>query len=475
MSRPRKQAYRSTQMSELTRQMLYAPPARRAEVVRHAEAFHDVIEPTKNYPIDFVVYRLTDRRVPQTDSVMLVGEALRPDLRLMIDALSRSIELLPQEGDPGETTAELAERLGVSTKTIGRWRDAGLRWRWGVREAGGKPVVLITRSALKAFKAQSPRRVEAASRFTQMSEAEKRRLITRARRLANAVEVSAQAVLRHLSRRTGRSVEALRLMIGEHDKAHPESAVFADRAGPLTEDQKREIDQAYMAGMTVSAMCERFRKTRSTIYRAIHVARAARACALPIAVVYSPTFDRADADEVLMQPIKRKGGKPRKLGPEALKGLPPAVAAVYDRPIDSDAVTRSLIVRYNFIKHKAAAVQEELRRETVRAADIDRLDDLLRRAEAVRGQIIAGMLPVVLSVVRRQVAGGDQPMQGELLAMLDAGNAVLIEELERFDAARSHTFESVLTNRLLRVLASKQAGVVLAVSADELLARLNAE
>jgi len=432
--------------------MLYAPPGRRSEVVVRAEQFHDAIEPTKNYPIDFVVYRLTDRRVPPRDSVMLVGEALKPDLRLMIDVLSRSIELPPDPDDPGETTAELANRLGVSTKTIGRWRDVGLRWRWVVREPGGKPGVLITRSALAAFENQSPGRVDAASRFTQMDEAQKHRLIMRASRLANAVDAPAQAILRHLSNRTGRSIEALRLLIAEHDKDHPNSAVFADRTGPLTQKQRRVIDRAYRRGVTVAAMCQRYRKARSTIYRVIHEARAERAYALPITLVDSPMFDRADADEVLLRPIKR-AGKGRTLGAGALEGLPAAVAAVYDRPIDSDSVTRSLIVQYNFLKHRAKLAQDELRSEPVRAGDLDRFDELLGRADAVRGQVIAGMLPVVLSVVLRQVSGDGRPLDAALLAMLDTVNAVLIEELDLFDTARSHTFESVLTNRLLRVLA----------------------
>ena len=117
MSRQRKQSFRSSALSNLTRQLLYSPPEIRVQVVEHAEPLHDELDPDKNYPIDFVVYRLTDRRVPPSESVMLVGEAIKPDLRLLIDTLSRSIEMPVDDADPGMTTSELAESLNVSVAT----------------------------------------------------------------------------------------------------------------------------------------------------------------------------------------------------------------------------------------------------------------------------------------------------------------------------------------------------------------------
>ena len=452
MTRRRAQAYRSAELSDLTRQLLYAPPEKRAEVVRHAERFHDELEERKNYPIDFVVYRLTRRRVPPSENVMLVGEALGPDLRLLIDALSRSIPMPPDADDPGETTAELADRLGVSTKTVGRWRDAGLRWRWCVREPGGKAVVWITRSALGAFEERQAGRVSAASAYSRLSATERRRLIERARRLADATDVPPHVILGHLSKRSGRSVEAIRQLIAQHDAEPGAAQVFADRAGPLTLRQKRVIDRAYRAGIGVSAIARRFRKTRSTVYRAIHERRAERVLARKIDAVVLPIFDRADADEVILRPI-RQAGRARRLDPGVIRGLPAELQPIYAVPIASDAVTRSLVVRYNFLKHRERQVQGQLKAHPVRAVDLDRFDELAKQADQTRGQIIAGLLPVVLSVVRRQIDPQRAGDIGEVIVMLDRGNAVLIEEIERFDPALSHTLESVLTNRLLRVLA----------------------
>lgn len=416
----------------------------------HAEQLHDELEADKNYPLDFVVYRLTDRRVPPSESVMLVGEAIKPDLRLLIDALSRIIEIPFDETDPCKTTKEIAESLGVSTKTIARWRDKGLRWRWGVR--GGKPTVLITRSALDAFRHSDERRVTTASSFKRLSDAEKDRLIDRARRLAQATDASPQAILNHLAKRTARSVEGLRLLTHRHDEANPGEHLFADRTSPLTAQQKTEIDEAYTQGVTVSALCRQFSKTRSTIYRAIHESRAKRIKAMQISLIDSPIFGRADADEVLMQPIIRHD-KPRRLGARVIDRLPTTLRPVYDRPIEPDDVIRSLTVRYNFLKHLTANLQQKIGRSSPRANDMDQFDNLLGRVEWARGEIIAAVLPIALSVVRRQQTNLQRDSTESLVQTLFIAHEVMFEEIDRFDASVAHTFESVLTNRLLRVLA----------------------
>lgn len=464
MSRPRQQAYRSSELAHLTRQLLYAPPGKRIELVRQAEQLHDELEPDKNYPIDFVVYRLTRRRVPPSESVMLVGEAIKPDLRLLIDALSRSVEMPSDASDPGSTTRELAESLGVSTKTIARWRNAGLRWRWGVRD--DKKTVLITQAALTAFEQGHGQRVSAASAFQRLSEPEKARLIERARRLAQAVDAPPQVILRHLAKRSGRSVEALRQLTHRHDETHPGQPVFADRTGPLTAQQKSRIDQAYQHGSTVSALCEQFGRTRSTIYRAIHEARAHRISTMAIHAIYSPVFARDDADEVLMQPITRQA-KPRQLPPEVIDALPDSLRPIYDRPIEPDDVVRSLIVRYNYLKFRAEKMQRQIAAGPPKASAMDTFDHLLDRISQVRGEVIAAVLPVTLSIVRRQQSERERKNESALCRMLFIAHGVLIETIDRYDAAVAHPLESVLTNRLMQVLA-KRTSVEQVVSAPDL-------
>ncbi|MGB0768049.1 MAG: hypothetical protein ACPGYV_10100, partial [Phycisphaeraceae bacterium] len=445
MTRAKTRAFRSGELSDLSRQLLYAPTTKRAEAVVNAERFHDEIEPGKNYPIDYVVYRLTDRRVPPSESVMLTGEALAPDLRLLIDALSRSIALPATGADAGRTMDAWAEELGVSLKTIERWRARGLRWRWGVCAGEDKPRLLIQRSAMEAFEAQRGGAVRAAGRFSRLTEAERAEAIRRARRLAEATNATPKAIFLHLAKRLSRSHETLRHLIARHDAADPEQAVFADRSTPLTAKDKRIIDRAYRRGVTVAALCRRFQKTRSTIYRAVHEARAQRILSQKIAYIHSPIYDRDDADEVLARPVT-DSERGRQLDAGILADLPEALRPYYAQPVHSDRVLRSLVIRYHFLRYRMARMQQAMRGEVVRASDLDRFDEAERQANAVRGQIALGALPIVLSVVRRQLAS-DAAID-DTMSALDRGNRVLFEEIDRFDGSRSHTFESVLTNRL---------------------------
>jgi len=187
-------------------------------------------------------------------------------------------------------------------------------------------------------------------------------------------------------------------------------------------------------------------------------------------VVGSPTFDRDDADEVLLRRIK-PSIKARRLDPVVIGALPDKLHPLYDRSIETDKALRSRIVRYNYLKYRAKAVQDALRNGTPRASELKRFSDLMRRVDLARGEAIAGQLPIALSVVRRQLAGDEPRAEGAMLQMLDTANAVLVEEVERFDVARSHTFESVLTNRLQRELA-KPVVVFEGINADAVISRL---
>ena len=122
MARPTQQAFNCEPLRELCRQLLFAPANRRMKQVKRAEELHDQIDPKRNYPFDFVNYRITGYHHQLPEETMLVGEAALPDLRLLIDRLSGSLTIEATADQPAESTQELAERLNVSTKTVGRWR-----------------------------------------------------------------------------------------------------------------------------------------------------------------------------------------------------------------------------------------------------------------------------------------------------------------------------------------------------------------
>ena len=89
-----------------------------------AERLVAEIDPSRNYPEEFVVYRITGYRPDRGGPpVTLVGEALVPDLVNLVQGLSQGLDLSWNDG--GRTAVPLIRwirRLKVSGKTLQRYR-----------------------------------------------------------------------------------------------------------------------------------------------------------------------------------------------------------------------------------------------------------------------------------------------------------------------------------------------------------------
>lgn len=476
MSRRPQQSFRCEPLAELTRQLLMAPPERRAEQVPRIEQLHDEIDQSASYPLDYLAYRITRFRREGDASLVLVGEAVLPDLRLMIDALSRSIDL-PIDSAPGTLTVEdLATKLNVSTKTITRWRQAGLRWRWVVPTLGGRKTVALTPQAVERFSAVNKERVEKASQFSQMTPDDRRKLIDRARRIATGRDVSLNQVAAHLSRRTGRALETIRQLLEAHDRDNPQRRIFQDD-GPISPQQKRLIARAYRMGVSVGKMSQRFGRSRATIYRVINEKRAATARRLPLHYVESPTFGRPDADEVILRGDLEPypANRPRHVSAVPVDDLPQPLRPLYRQPMIDDVRQRSLFVRFNYLKFKAAMIRDGLDRYEPRAADLDAFEKCIKQARQIRDLLVKANLPTVLSVAKRQLIGSPERTTNRLLQLLELGVPVLIAAVDEYQASRSQTFSSFLTNRLMQHFVAVQVNGGRAhrrLSAEQLLRRM---
>ena len=455
MGRQSPQVFRCQPLEALCRQLLFAPPEKRIRQVRRAERLHDQIEPDRSYPVEFLVYRITGYRRDGSDSLLLVGEAVLPDLRLLIDQLSRSVRMKLDEDEQAESAEELAERLGVSCKTITRWRKLGLRWRWAAGPGGSRRRLVYPASGVACFMERHGPRVERASRFSHIPPEMRRQILSRARRIAQARDVSLNQVAAHLSKKTGRALETIRLILEKHDHQNPQQPIFADRTGPLTIKQKRIIERAHRMGVSTRRIALRFGRTYPTIYRAIKERRAARARRVVLDCVRSPIFDREDAEVVLL----RAGGDDLqstlvRLPTVVVNDLPEALQRFYRQRGIEPRQLRSLFVRYNYLKHRAAAVREGFDRYEPRVAELDRFDALVREASRLEAHLFRAHLPVVLSVTRRhQMSAADRSPQGQL-KLLELGNTVLLEAVRSFNATRNRDFDSYLTNKLLQRFAS---------------------
>src|SRR5437660_9328354 len=106
-------------MKQLTEQVRFAPPARRLAQLSQAEKLLSEIDPAKNYPYQFVCYRLTDYRPTSYPDLVIDGSALAHDLCLFMTELARSMPAMPLEKmkEPLLTLVQMSKRLNASTKT----------------------------------------------------------------------------------------------------------------------------------------------------------------------------------------------------------------------------------------------------------------------------------------------------------------------------------------------------------------------
>jgi hypothetical protein len=449
------QPYRCQPLAGLARQLLFAPPDKRAEQIRRAEKLHDQIDPSVAYPFEFLSYRITGYRSEAEVESLLVGEAIRPDLRLLIDTLSRSVRLPAVKGELFETPEDLASRAGVSTKTVARWRQAGLRWRWVYDRKSKQRRLLLPRDAADRFLADNKDKAARAARYTHLAPGDKARLLARARRLAESRDVTLNQVATHLARRSGRAIETVRILLERHDAANPGRAIFIDRGGPLTARQKRVILRAHRMGVANRKIARHFKRTRTTIHRVIQESRAAEIRRREIRYIMSPTFVREDADQVILE-APDPPDPPHKSPPRIpTDNLPEALRPIFDEPEWAAERQRRMVARYNYLKYKADRTRRALDRHEPRVADMDHAEAWLKQARAIRAGLIASSQRLVLSVIRRHLLGQDDRSIHALLELLEISQDVLRAAVEDFDVSRGQAFDAHVTWHLMRHFATQ--------------------
>ncbi len=454
MSRQTSQSFRCHPIAELTRQLLIAPASIRPTQVRHAEALHDDLEPDRNYPFDFISYHITGYRSDATPPMLLTGEAVMADLRLLIDKLTHATPMPVTDDDPVQSPESLAERLNISTKTVSRWRGQGLRWRWVAQPGHKHKVIAFTPQAVEAFLRRHPQRVARASDRTRIDPRTRQQVIERARRIVQAKDASLNQVALHLAKKIGRAHQTIRLLLEHHDRDNPQDKIFIDRTAPLDARQQRRIAHLHKSGVPMSQIASHFNRTRSTIYRSMRHRRVAVIDRLRLDGVASPRFEQDDADRLLavsggdtQQPAMRAGAS------VPVDDLPPEIQPLFNAPRADPDWLGLLLTRYNYLKHRAATARTSLNRYDPRVADLDQIEADARAAAATRDRVVAASLPAVLSAVRRHLVSQPDHSPAHILDLLVASVPTLVEAIDRYDINRAQPFDHYLTYLLMRQFA----------------------
>ncbi|MFM8635822.1 MAG: sigma-70 family RNA polymerase sigma factor [Planctomycetia bacterium] len=334
--------------------------------------------------------------------------------------------------EPVLSIEELAKQFNVSTKTISRWREHGLvAQRYSV---GGRKRVGFLASTVQRFINNNPSRIERGSRFSQLSDEEHDKILAWARRLSAAGACPAD-VHRRIAAKLGRSVETIRYTIKRYDQDHPETAIFAGSDGRLRPESCARIYQHYLRGEPVDSIATRYRRSKASIYRVILGQRAEHVMQLPLDFIPNALFARKSAEAVVNQPYPgTEDGAKRIRRPS---GLPAYLASLYEVPLLTREQEVWLFRKFNYLKHKAIKLREELDLEHPNARLMDQIERLYDDIVEIKNRIVRANLRLVVSIAKRRVSPGDS-----FFDLVSDGNMSLIRAVEKFDYARGNKFST---------------------------------
>lgn len=435
-------AYRIDAIDRLrAEQIRSATPEERLRRIDTIEEAMAELDPQGRVAVDRLVHRIGCRGWVRPDRDKAAGIDLIHDLRLLIEDLSDSVDLPADAmGEQVLTVEDLAKQFSVSTKTIARWREAGLVSRRLVFD--GRKRVGFLRSSVDRFVRANPRRVDRGSRFSQLTDIERRELVAEARRLA-AEGYDRSEATRLLAERMGRTVETVRAIVKQYDEEHAREPVFPSRGDALADVQKERLFEEHLSGASVEKLMKRYGKSKTTIYRLISEARYARLMVAPLDFMPNDRFGRKGADAACRAPMPEAETPPRKARRPA--DLPAYLASLYEVPLLTREQEAHEFRKYNYLKYRAAKLRSQLDPSRPKSAVMDEIEVLVAEAVATKNSLSRANLRLVVSIAKKRMTPAHN-----FFELVSDGNISLMKAIEKFDFALGNKFSTYATWALIK-------------------------
>ncbi|MHC4796075.1 MAG: hypothetical protein ACYTF1_05470, partial [Planctomycetota bacterium] len=267
--------YRHRPIAELTHQLKMSPVRLRPRQLDAAEYLINLVDPTKNYPYDFICHHITDYRpkgaLPQRP---MPGKTLIGDLVQLVEDLSAAYAIPVNAFHiTCWTTEELAARLKVSTKTICRWRRRGLPGR-KLRYPDGTIRMSFLERNVRRFVAKNQELVKRGAAFKQLSDKEKQQIIDLAKEALLERRMKLHELSQVIAAKIGRAVETVRYTIRRYDQANPQDALFGRDDQPVVKPELQTIYDTIKAGKTYRQAARTFGRPVPAIKEIVREVRA---------------------------------------------------------------------------------------------------------------------------------------------------------------------------------------------------------
>jgi RNA polymerase sigma factor (sigma-70 family) len=440
--------FRIDLIGELSRQLAFTPHESRMVEVAAAEALLREIDPTKAYPLDFIVFKITGyrRRKKRVDETLLTGLALQHDLGLLAEHVSETLDWKTSDcPEPILTIEETAERFDVTTKSIQRWRRRGLGARRMIFPDGKRRVGFLL-SNVERYLARHSDQAVVGGDCKSANVDGRAEILRRARILASQCHCDADEICRRIGRKMGRAPLAIRHEILRHDRENPESAIFPAASRPIDLREQIEIARAFKRGTNITELARSFSVPRTAIYRLVIEDRAAHLSRHRVRFIDDPLYHQPDAVGVIEQILSQDELRSDDANADRIpRDLPPYLRELYRTPLLSPARERALFLKLNFHKFEFVIARRKLDLQSVRRRELDHLETLHQRISESKNQIIRANLRLVVSVARKHLRPGLS-----LMELISDGNLTLMRAVESFDFHKGFRFSTYATLALVK-------------------------
>ncbi|MGD0077599.1 MAG: sigma-70 family RNA polymerase sigma factor [Sedimentisphaerales bacterium] len=431
---------KNEELAQLLMEVRFAPPGQRQKQIDRAEQFLDIIEKDREYPFEFVCFKITGFRPKgEVGQRLIKGDELADDLRVFIWKLAGQMAQ-PAGGQNEEfyTTKQLARKLGVSTKTIDRWRRRGLKFRKLVF-ADKRKRISFPRAALDKFLSEHPVFAAKAGKFTRMSREQLSSVIERAGQLSRQTQLSRRQIIRQIAKETGKGEETIRCALLKYQKSNPDKATAIRKLkGRLETAEAAEIDRLHRQGAGVTELMSKFDRSKSSIFRVLKQRRIQTLLAKKIEFVHSVEFAGENAQEEITGPREVLEILDKRLMPSKKEGVyGEYLENLKNAPVLNRQQELDLFRRYNYLKYRAAEVREQIRKGQTRSVHLDEVEKCLAEAEAIKELIIRANLRLVVSIAGRHTITG-----ANIADLVSIGNVSLMRAVEKFDYTRGFRFST---------------------------------
>ena len=320
----------------------------------------------------------------------------------------------------------------------------------GIRAVFGDGVtrLVFLRGTVERFRRQRQALVAKGASFKQLTSAERKRIVERARELLRLKPAKLHAVARMIAEETGRAVETVRYTLRRYDASGKGEPLFAGNGHGLGSPREVSIWASFQEGMAREALAREHGCSVASIDAVLRVVQVRLWRHEPPDYISNELFDASDAEaRILGGPEPEGRGAPTAKPP---RGLPAYLQTLYTIPLLTFEQEQDLFRRFNYVKHKAARLIKKLEPEEAREDELDIVRGWLAQADEFKQRIVQANLRLVVSIARKHVAA-----TSDFFEVVSDGNMSLLRAVDKFDYARGNKFSTYASWAIMKNYAAR--------------------